>query len=127
MDNTTLKPRELCNIIKACREAGVSKLKLGSIELEFYKSDSYSPLELPLFGHSPTKIKESKAAAKETPLQMHLLPEQEEELKEELHAHLLIDDPSSFEEQMIYENLSAATLEGERNGPNHSRPRENLS
>ena len=125
MDNTTLKTKDLCRIIETCRAAGVSKLKLGTIELEFNNiQGSYNPLESPAFGqYSQTKIKHQK----EIPTQMHLLPEQEEELKEEMHSRLLIDDPSSFEEQMIWENLSAANTEGDINGSTNSRPRENLS
>jgi hypothetical protein len=126
--DSPLKANELCRIIKACRESGVAKLRLGSVELEFYKSDSYNPLELPKLGHSQvSKTIKKNSLQQEIPTEMVYFPEQEDELKEEMHAQLLIDDPSSFEEQMIYENLASANTEGERYGFEDSRPRENLS
>lgn len=123
--DSSLKPKELCLIIKTCQECNVSNLTLKDIAIEFFASDSEKPSELPQVGPSQVTPTNEEVGSQQ-PLDLQMYPEDQEILKEELHAQLLIDDPVGFEEQMMSEQLAAANTEVENDGSKDYRSGEDL-
>ena len=124
---SSLKAKDLCLIIKTCKEANVSNLKIGDTELIFFATDSYNQLELPPAGPSQvTTTNEDTPTDQVTTEIMEMFPEDREQLREEMHAQLLMDSPISFEEQMILENLGTGGIEVEDNGPKDRRSGETV-
>lgn len=93
----TFNSDEVTHILKACREAGVAKFTYGDLVIEFHGVSSEernpSPQVDPLAGQPPPHNDE-----------LLITPVDTEALEEMERSRLLIEDPSSFEEQMIKED-----------------------
>lgn len=101
--DSPLKPRDLCNIIKACKDSGVAKLSYKGVTLEFFdKPDSQSNVELNtqnLLASQPN-IQDTKDSVLPVTVPQSQILERDEE-----RALLLIDHPEHFENLMIDEDL----------------------
>jgi hypothetical protein len=73
---------DICKVIDACHKAGVTKIKLGDMEVQFV--GYVAPLNLTIVANSPNN------ELNDTPFQGVM--NQEEELE-----RLLLEDPSAYE------------------------------
>lgn len=88
--NNQLKNASLLDIIDKCKATGVKRFKFGQIELEFGETESPSPPIMALPGQ-------------ESPQNDELLySDEDRELLQTYHEQqLMIDDPESFEQNII--------------------------
>ena len=90
--------KSICSIIKECCRSGVTKFKLGDLELEF--GDVNQRTQIPLVSHTrPGKFREAD------PTKIQNIDEhgqyQDEILSREEEAELmLLEDPERFEEML---------------------------
>ena len=100
---------DICNIIKACKESGVTELNLGSLQVNFGNTiPGVADPQLPVTNPSP-----------QTPQEMQLTIGDEIQLQESFYTQQLIDDPVGFEETIL-----GGFIEKERVSNENSRHRE---
>ncbi len=107
-NNTVLKPRDICAIIRVCGETGVQELKLGELQISF-KADQKA-----LVAHgtqTPTESQESEsqpsgllAVVSEHQTEFEF-DEDEQDLKEERLALMQIEDPAGYEKLLASGDL----------------------
>jgi hypothetical protein len=99
-----LTAEQICHILKACGESGVSKLKFAGLEAEFYKiaqSDILFPDAQPL---PEAEISQAQAAESEK----EGLRWDEIRLKTERLAAMLVEDPAQYEKLLLDGDLTDA-------------------
>ena len=87
-----LTGKDICNIIKACKETGVTELCLGSLQLKFGKTPEVVDQQLPVAEPLPTPPQSEPTEQK-----LQLTIGDEAQLEEAFFAQQLIDDPTGFE------------------------------
>lgn|GEM_PF-4776539 len=105
--------RDICNIIKTCKESGVAEFSLGALQVNFGKTPGAAEPQLPLT--DPSLIKPQS----EQTTEMQLTVGDEVNLAEAFYAQQLIDDPVGFEETIL-----GGFIEKERVSNENSRYRE---
>ncbi len=91
----TFNSSDLALIMNSCREAGVSKFTFGDLVIEFQGVSSERKLE-------PQADPQASQPSIEEPL---ITPVDLAAMEELERSNLLIENPSSFEDQMIKEDL----------------------
>lgn len=96
-------------IIRACKDSGVSRFKLGELELEFGASAAVSPAPLPPApeakpGFVPAPILSPEEQAQ---LDAERLKDLEAQAKQEFLSELRLEDPYAFEQLMQSGDLEA--------------------
>lgn len=117
-----MSARDLCLIMKACKDAGVRKFTFDTLSLEFSGSQSQFEPPTNVSASQPQTIFDPTLSAPET----LLTPQDKELLQEAAESQLLIDDPAAFEEHMIGRDVYGVTPEDVTNESYNTRPRKNL-
>jgi hypothetical protein len=95
-----LTAKDICNILRACRESGASKLKFAGIEAEFFPADYMKASEsLP-----EAEISVEQAAV----VDEQQLARDEFRAKSERLAMMLIEDPAQYEKLLLDGELADA-------------------
>lgn len=115
---------DVCKIIGACREAGVSELKCGPLEVRFSPAESLSPSTASpaklLMGAAPNnagEVPEETIRAQQR-AETASLEQQELELKEQQVAEMILSNPLEAEELLMAGELE---LGGERENGDDER------
>jgi len=99
--------KDICNIIKACKDTGVTKLRLGPLQLRFGKTpelvDQPTPLAEPL--PFPPQLEQTDHK------QLSLLDDSA--MKEMIQAQQAIDDPTGFETEICDGFIEKERVENE--------------
>ena len=115
MEINSLTGKEICNIIKECARANVSKVKISDLEIEFgTKTKTVEEgTQLPLPGMETTTPQLGTIDKTKSPEIVELSDEDKEHLRLVNEAQLTLDDPVLFEEHITDELLySEVTNEG---------------
>ena len=106
-----LTAKDICNIIKACKDAGVNEFTLGSLQFSLgatpERVDQQSPVADPLL---------TMPQSDQTDQAMQLGMLDEENMREQFFAQQLIDDPQGFET-----TIADGFIEKERVGDEEAR------
>jgi len=104
MEIKGLQGKEICNIIKACANARVKKLKIGDFEVDFLGEGTQ-----PTFAGMPT-TEPPKLGTVEEPRQLEL-SESDKQVFEDLEdAQMMIEDPEGYEQQIIDSHINRHKL-----------------
>lgn len=98
---TLLKSSEICSIIKACSEAGVSELKFAGLHLRF--EPQYKPFEDTSYFPHPT---EEAISDQSQQIEKESLESDEQRVKQERLDQMLIENPSAFEDLLLSGDLT---------------------
>lgn len=97
-----LKSGEICAIIKACSENGVTELKFGDLQVSF-KLKKPEPIEPELTTEIPaTEIAEAIQQSSADALEKEELQTRDDELE-----HMLVENPRRYEELMAQGDLES--------------------
>lgn len=114
-----LSANEICRIIKESAKSGVSELRLGNLELKFSgngkntKMESLDPILVSSRGHVETDSENAPA------VEMEMAPEDKEAVKGFYEAQRLLEDPYSYEEAIMDEDLEGVRREENVEGSGH--------
>jgi hypothetical protein len=92
--------KEIKDIVKLCAENGVSRLKLGEIEVVFSENAQFSQ-KIP---KKSQKVRDNPE--KRTEVEQDAIGRAEVKLKEEYVDNLLLEDPAEYERLAIQGELS---------------------
>lgn len=113
------KAEDICKIISACKDAGVSVFKMGPVEILFGILPATIPYpQVEHSGAPPTpgaEVPQNTIRAQQEVQEVLSLEEQEIETKERRIAELLIEDPLQAEELMRDGDLEATPGDSDGN------------
>lgn len=115
---TKLNVKNVCEIIKACGSAGVSKLKFGDLELEFHIREEKQEITqtIPMYSVSHTYQDDNSQGPESDSVSPELLQKQEAELKQQEVSEMLITDPAAYEELLFSGALTNEDDRGTESG-----------
>lgn len=90
-----LKSKDICAIIKACKQAGVREFRYRGLELKFLEVD---PPHLAADQRQPEVGVQIIERPTQTPEKIEMTTEDEEALREMRTQQLMMEDPSAFEQ-----------------------------
>jgi hypothetical protein len=96
----TVDFKEIKDIIKTCAEYGVSRVKIGEIEVVFGENTQISPK----IAKKPLKVKDNPT--KRIEVEQEAIGQAEVKLKEDYIDNLLLEDPAEYERLAIQGELS---------------------
>lgn len=116
---TNFTSKDICNIIKACSQSGVTELCLAELTLKFNRSGAETPPEevltpqpqVPLYVEdldprdTPDLPSEQASATVESPIGL-MTSEQKTTLEEIRVNQLMMDDPEAYEEYIVDSHLN---------------------
>jgi len=126
MEIKGLSGTELCAIIKACAESGVSNLELDSLKIQFGNTQSIGGIQAPFEGTQTPSPQTPGTEVEPTPEQIEnqfMDALQARAVEDLAQTQTLIDSPVDFENDMvnglIYENKDGVdvTKESRRTQP----------
>jgi len=96
----SLTAKEVCDIIESCKGGGVSTLKYGTLNIQFYSTDPYLQLNNQLLN-----VNESSLASQ---VEAESLLDDEIDVKDSQLSELLITDPEQYEKLLAQGELENA-------------------
>lgn len=111
MDKNSLKAREICSIIEACKSSGIKTLEFGELKLEFSPQGPVEsvPGQVQAIHYQQDVNLDNVEEAKEDGMAM--LDEQIAE--DALYAQMLIDDPAGYEKLQIAQGMEQSRVVNE--------------
>lgn len=116
----TLSASEICRIIRESARGEVSELRLGALELKFHaREQREEPIVLERQNVSsladPSETYSEKVDSKNT----EVAPLDPEAMKDFLETQRLLEDPASYEEELVDQAIEDLRRAGDREATRH--------
>jgi hypothetical protein len=102
-----LTARDVCLIIKECKDAGLAELRWGDLHVNFWAKVQQIPTPI----HVPEAIRERQDA-----IEREDISDQEVLTREEQLLRLQVEDPVTFEQLVSSDDLEMISKPGESDG-----------